>query len=338
MLALSRGSVKSTSDTLARCRRTIPIDDPADPRLADYVELDDPAARRRRERDELFVAEGVTAIERLLDSGHRVRSVLVTSQRSRRFGGRASTHLDAPVYVASKAVLAATVGFDLHRGAVAAADRRPLPSVVDVLRTARTHRRARGTERSGEPRRRRPLGPRARHRRARARSDVHRPVLPPDDAGQHGRGAAPPRGPRRVMAGRSPTLAGQRHRDCGRSHRTRPPTTCSNLAVPDRVAVCWAPRVRGCRPPPWPAPIVACASRSDGRRRLAQRRPRRGDRLRRAGGHGALPGGDDGTRTRNPHLAKVVRYQLRHVPGRASIVPPRVSAGDAVRSAGPRVP
>ena len=25
--------------------------------------------------------------------------------------------------------------------------------------------------------------------------------------------------------------------------------------------------------------------------------------------------GDDGTRTRNPHLAKVMRYQLRHVPG-----------------------
>ncbi len=24
--------------------------------------------------------------------------------------------------------------------------------------------------------------------------------------------------------------------------------------------------------------------------------------------------GDDGTRTHNPHLAKVVRYQLRHVP------------------------
>ena len=27
------------------------------------------------------------------------------------------------------------------------------------------------------------------------------------------------------------------------------------------------------------------------------------------------PSGDDGTRTHNPHLAKVMRYQLRHVPG-----------------------
>src|SRR5215207_5678337 len=55
-----------------------PVDDPADPRLADYRQLTDPEARRRRERDVLFVAEGVTAIERLLRSGHHVRSVVVT--------------------------------------------------------------------------------------------------------------------------------------------------------------------------------------------------------------------------------------------------------------------
>jgi tRNA G18 (ribose-2'-O)-methylase SpoU len=109
----------------------VPIDDPADPRLADYVALPDPAARRRLERDELFVAEGVTAITRLLTSGHRVRSVLVTPQALTRFGG-ALDGVDAPVYVASRDVLAATVGFDLHRGAVAAADRRPLARLADL--------------------------------------------------------------------------------------------------------------------------------------------------------------------------------------------------------------
>jgi tRNA G18 (ribose-2'-O)-methylase SpoU len=108
------------------------VDDPDDPRLADYAELTDPAARRRRERDELFVAEGVTAIERLLRSGHRIRSVLLTAQALSRFDG-ALDSLDAPVYVAPKAVLAATVGFDLHRGAIAAADRRPLPSVAEAI-------------------------------------------------------------------------------------------------------------------------------------------------------------------------------------------------------------
>ena len=117
--------------------RTIPIDDPADPRLADYVELTDPAARRRRERDEIFITEGVTAIERLLDSGHVVRSVLLTAKHHAALSPRLE-QLDAPVYVASQPVLAATVGFDLHRGAVAAAERQPLPPVADVLRTART--------------------------------------------------------------------------------------------------------------------------------------------------------------------------------------------------------
>ncbi len=115
----------------------VPIDDPADPRLADYVQLPDPGARRRLERDELFVAEGITAILRLLTSGHRVRSVLVTPQALTRFAG-ALDPVDAPVYVAPKAVLAATVGFDLHRGAVAAADRRPLPTLPDVVAGARS--------------------------------------------------------------------------------------------------------------------------------------------------------------------------------------------------------
>lgn len=118
-------------------RVQVPIDDPGDARLADYVALPDPVARRRLERDELFVAEGITAIGRLLTSGHRVRSVLVTPQALARFAG-ALDDLAAPVYVAPKIVLAATVGFDLHRGAVAAADRRPLPALREVAAGART--------------------------------------------------------------------------------------------------------------------------------------------------------------------------------------------------------
>jgi tRNA G18 (ribose-2'-O)-methylase SpoU len=117
-------------------RPPVTIEDPSDPRLTDYLELADPAARRRRERDDLFVVEGVTAIDRLLDSAHRVRSVLVTPRAHGRLADRLDG-LDAPVYVASREVLAATVGFDLHRGAVAAADRRRLPAVADVLPGAR---------------------------------------------------------------------------------------------------------------------------------------------------------------------------------------------------------
>lgn len=108
------------------------VDDPDDERLADYVDLADPAARRRRERDEIFIAEGLIAVKRLVESGHVVRSILVAGKKLERLEG-AVGDLDVPVYIADDDVLAATVGFNLHRGMVAAADRRPLPGVAQVL-------------------------------------------------------------------------------------------------------------------------------------------------------------------------------------------------------------
>ena len=44
---------------------------------------------------------------------------------------------DGPVYVAARPVLAEVTGYDVHRGALAAMDRRPLPSVDEVLSGAR---------------------------------------------------------------------------------------------------------------------------------------------------------------------------------------------------------
>ncbi|MGH9134502.1 MAG: TrmH family RNA methyltransferase [Ilumatobacteraceae bacterium] len=114
----------------------VPVDDPADPRLGDYVDLTDAAARRRREGDEFFIAEGPIAIGRLLRSDHRLRSVLVSSQKYERLAAILAG-LPEPVFVATNDVMRATVGFDIHRGAVASADRRPLPSLDDVLATAR---------------------------------------------------------------------------------------------------------------------------------------------------------------------------------------------------------
>jgi len=111
------------------------IDDPGDPRVSDYVHLADPEARRRRERDELFVAEGITAIERLLASDHVVRSLLLTPPAYGRLAGHLGA-TTAPVYLAPRAVLRATVGFDLHRGAVASAHRQPLPDLDAAVRTA----------------------------------------------------------------------------------------------------------------------------------------------------------------------------------------------------------
>lgn len=107
------------------------IDDAGDPRLADYAELTDPAARRRRERDELFIVEGPVALAKVGASGHRLRSVLATPKTAARVASIVAA--DVPIHVVTADVMRSTVGFDLHRGIIAAADRRPLPSVVDMV-------------------------------------------------------------------------------------------------------------------------------------------------------------------------------------------------------------
>lgn len=113
------------------------IADPRDPRVSDYVGLTDPEQRRRREADEgFFVAEGHLVVVRLLASGHRVRSVLVTPREHERLAGRLAG-VDAPVYVTNRDVMRHIVGFDLHRGAVAAADRFALPDPGRVVSAAR---------------------------------------------------------------------------------------------------------------------------------------------------------------------------------------------------------
>ncbi len=113
------------------------VDDPDDPRLADYVDLADPDLRRRVEpREGFFIAESPHVVRRLLDSGRRVRSVLVTTEQYAAMRD-VLTEIDVPVYVAPPEVLRRVVGFDLHRGAVASADRWSLPPVADVVHAAR---------------------------------------------------------------------------------------------------------------------------------------------------------------------------------------------------------
>ena len=108
-----------------------------DPRVADYLDLRDPEHRRRLENDEFFIAEGLNVIARLIASEYTVRSVLVTPSRFERLEA-SLRQVTCPVYVADRDVLAAVAGFDLHRGAVAAADRSTLHTLDDVLRTSRT--------------------------------------------------------------------------------------------------------------------------------------------------------------------------------------------------------
>jgi tRNA G18 (ribose-2'-O)-methylase SpoU len=113
-----------------------PVDDPADPRLTDYLGLNDPAGRIRTEAaGGFFIVEGALAIERLLTLGSwPVRSVLVTPKMAARLP---LDGIGVPVYVAAPRVLEQVVGFNLHRGAVAAVDRPPPVDPATLVAGAR---------------------------------------------------------------------------------------------------------------------------------------------------------------------------------------------------------
>jgi tRNA G18 (ribose-2'-O)-methylase SpoU len=104
-----------------------PVQDPADPRVKDYVALSDGDARRHAD-DGIFVAEGALVIGHLVRSPYRIRSFLVTERGLRALEPvLAGMEPPAPVYLAGQPVMDAIAGFHFHRGALAAADRRPLP-------------------------------------------------------------------------------------------------------------------------------------------------------------------------------------------------------------------
>ncbi len=113
----------------------IVIDDPADPRLADYLALNDVVLRQATEdRDGVFIAEGITVLRRLITSPYRIRSLVLVPQKF----DRLATELGpiwptgVPVYVASREVLAGVAGFDIHRGVIAAADRGVPPTTIEL--------------------------------------------------------------------------------------------------------------------------------------------------------------------------------------------------------------
>jgi tRNA G18 (ribose-2'-O)-methylase SpoU len=118
------------------------LTDPGDERLADYVSLTDVALRSRHEPEKgLYIAESSTVLGRALSAGHRPRSVLVSPRwlpdLTAMLEARDPDGDPVRVYVAEPAVLEAITGFHVHRGALAAMHRPPLPSVASVLAGAR---------------------------------------------------------------------------------------------------------------------------------------------------------------------------------------------------------
>jgi tRNA G18 (ribose-2'-O)-methylase SpoU len=114
-----------------------PITDPDDRRVDDYRRLHDARARRLMERPDdhspgFFVAEGAHALQRLLASGRRLRSVLVDPVHLEALAD-VLAGVDGPVLVADQPTLRAVAGFPVHRGVLAAADRWVLPDPAEVL-------------------------------------------------------------------------------------------------------------------------------------------------------------------------------------------------------------
>jgi tRNA G18 (ribose-2'-O)-methylase SpoU len=115
----------------------VEIDDPADPRLADYRSLTDVALRTRIEPPNgLFIAEGALVIERALAAGYGLRSALMSPQWLDRTRDSLSGS-DAPIYLGSDALLRTVTGFHVHRGALAAVHRQPVRDFEAVAALAR---------------------------------------------------------------------------------------------------------------------------------------------------------------------------------------------------------
>ena len=121
----------------------ITIDSIDDERVAAYTNLTEIQLRNRLEPERgLFIAESPKVIDRALAAGREPISLLVEepwiegmSQTFDVVDKRWGT--DIPVYVASPEQLRQLTGYRLHRGALSAMRRWPLPSVEDTCRDAR---------------------------------------------------------------------------------------------------------------------------------------------------------------------------------------------------------
>lgn len=115
----------------------ITVHDPHDERLRDYTDLRDVQLRKLLESERgIFLAEGEKVVRRAVESGHAPRSFLMAPRWLETLDDVLQAY-DAPCYVLDEAQIEQLTGFHVHRGALAALERRPLPSVRDVLADAR---------------------------------------------------------------------------------------------------------------------------------------------------------------------------------------------------------
>jgi tRNA G18 (ribose-2'-O)-methylase SpoU len=113
------------------------IDNPDDPRVAEYTALSDGELLRTRR---LFVAEGRLVVRRLVEEGrYRIRSVLL-SDAAHAALAPVLERLSAgnPVLVCPAEVFSRVTGHDIHRGCLALVERPPAATFADVISGDRT--------------------------------------------------------------------------------------------------------------------------------------------------------------------------------------------------------
>ena len=117
------------------------VDDPDDPRIAEFVGLRDRELAgprrlgRRVHASGMFVAEGDVVVERALRAGYLARAALVDATRTDPLPPGLDDRV--PVYAASPAVLRRITGLGVHHGILATFDRRDVAAAADLLASAR---------------------------------------------------------------------------------------------------------------------------------------------------------------------------------------------------------
>lgn len=106
------------------------ISTPDDSRLEPYGMVADPAALARAG---LFAAEGRLVAPRLIASGYRVHSLLVSDAALESLRPVLQTRPDIEVLVAPAAIISATGGYDFHRGCLALGFRDAPASIAAFL-------------------------------------------------------------------------------------------------------------------------------------------------------------------------------------------------------------
>lgn len=116
----------------------IRIDDPRDPRLDDFRNLN---ASDKKSGEQLIIAEGTLVVPRLLASPYPTRAVVGFPGKLRAIEEELSCFLSGDdatfsVFEVSREVLKEVAGFDMHRGLVASADRLPTSAATGAAGTS----------------------------------------------------------------------------------------------------------------------------------------------------------------------------------------------------------